>query len=97
MDDMTLQQYINMYKQPLNESSMKAILQLTEVAVENPKPASQFRLQIKMLSRGQTRRPKKMWLEERMWASRGAGNKKAKKEKKKGMIQKKEAHAVALA
>jgi hypothetical protein len=39
-----------------------------------------------MLSRGQTRRPKKMWLEERMWASRGAGNKKAKKEKK-------EAHA----
>jgi hypothetical protein len=39
-----------------------------------------------MLSRGQTRRPKKMWLEERMWASRGACNKKAKKEKK-------EAHA----
>jgi hypothetical protein len=37
MDDMTLQQYINMYKQPLNESSMKAILQLTEVAVEKKK------------------------------------------------------------
>lgn len=31
MDDMTLQQYINMYKQPLNETSRQAILKLTEV------------------------------------------------------------------
>lgn len=33
IDDMTLQQYINMYKQPLNEISRQAILKLTEVAV----------------------------------------------------------------
>jgi hypothetical protein len=31
MEDMTLQQYLDMYKQPLNEESLKAIEKLTEI------------------------------------------------------------------
>jgi hypothetical protein len=34
LDDMTLQKYLDMYKQPLNEESMQAIIKLTEVAGE---------------------------------------------------------------
>lgn len=34
MDNMTLRQYINMYKKPLEKESMEAIMQLTEVAQE---------------------------------------------------------------
>jgi hypothetical protein len=42
MDDMTLLQYINMYKKPLDEDSMGAILQLIEVAVEKKKKKSKI-------------------------------------------------------
>jgi hypothetical protein len=34
LDEMTLQQYLNMYKNPLNEEAMEAITKLSEVAVE---------------------------------------------------------------
>jgi hypothetical protein len=34
---MTLQQYIEMYKHPLNEESVQAILKLTEVVAEKKK------------------------------------------------------------
>jgi hypothetical protein len=34
LDEMTLQRYIQMYNQPLTDTSMQAILQLTEVAVD---------------------------------------------------------------
>jgi hypothetical protein len=37
LDDMTLKQYLDMYKKPLNEDSMEAILKLTEVAAEKRK------------------------------------------------------------
>jgi hypothetical protein len=37
LDDMMLQQYIDMYKHPLNEESMHAILKLTKVATEKKK------------------------------------------------------------
>jgi arsenate reductase-like glutaredoxin family protein len=37
LDDMTLQQYIDMYEHPLNEESLQAILKLTEVATEKKK------------------------------------------------------------
>jgi hypothetical protein len=37
LDDMTLQKYLDMYKQPLNEESMQAIIKLTEVAGEKIK------------------------------------------------------------
>jgi spore cortex formation protein SpoVR/YcgB (stage V sporulation) len=37
MDTMTLQQYLDMYKQPLTEKSMDAISKLTEVAVDKTK------------------------------------------------------------
>jgi hypothetical protein len=34
LDSMTLKQYLDMYKQPLNEESMEAIEKLTEVVVD---------------------------------------------------------------
>jgi hypothetical protein len=34
LDRMTLQQYLDLYKQPLNEQAMDAIIKLTEVASE---------------------------------------------------------------
>jgi hypothetical protein len=37
LEDMTLQQYLNLYKQPLLEDSMQAIVTLTEVAVNKQK------------------------------------------------------------
>jgi hypothetical protein len=37
LDDMTLQQYVDMYKQPLLEQAMDAIVKLTEVADEKKK------------------------------------------------------------
>jgi hypothetical protein len=37
LEEMTLQQYLDMYKQPLSDQSMEAILQLTEVAVDKKK------------------------------------------------------------
>jgi hypothetical protein len=36
-EDMTLQQYLNMFKEPLSDNSMQAILKLTEVAVGKEK------------------------------------------------------------
>jgi hypothetical protein len=37
LEDTTLQDYLDMYKKPLYDDSMQAILQLTEVAVEKKK------------------------------------------------------------
>jgi hypothetical protein len=37
LEGMTLQQYIDMYKQPLSKNSREAILKLTEVAMEKKK------------------------------------------------------------
>jgi sugar diacid utilization regulator len=37
LEDTTLQDYLDMYKKPLSDDSMQAILQLTEVAVEKKK------------------------------------------------------------
>jgi hypothetical protein len=37
LDNLTLQQYLDMYKQPLTDQSMEAILQLTDVAVQKEK------------------------------------------------------------
>jgi hypothetical protein len=34
IDRMTLQQYLDLYKQPLNEQAIDAIIKLTEVASE---------------------------------------------------------------
>jgi hypothetical protein len=34
LDRMTLQQYLDLYKQPLNEQAIYAIIKLTEVASE---------------------------------------------------------------
>jgi predicted solute-binding protein len=34
LDQMTLKHYLNMYNMPLFEQSMKAVLELTEVAVD---------------------------------------------------------------
>lgn len=34
LDTMTLQQYINLYKQPMTESSMKAIEKLSEITTK---------------------------------------------------------------
>jgi hypothetical protein len=34
LDRMTLQQYLDLYKQPLNEQAIDAIIKLTEVASE---------------------------------------------------------------
>jgi hypothetical protein len=39
-EDMTLQQYLNMFKEPLSDNSMQAILKLTEVAVGKEKKKS---------------------------------------------------------
>jgi hypothetical protein len=40
LDDMTLQEYLHMYKKPLTKDSMEAIIQLTEVAQEKKKKKS---------------------------------------------------------
>jgi hypothetical protein len=40
LEQMTLQQYMNMYKEPLVDDSMNAILNLTEVAEEKEKKRS---------------------------------------------------------
>jgi hypothetical protein len=37
LDKLTLQQYLDLYNQPLNDSSTNAILNLTKVAVEKEK------------------------------------------------------------
>lgn len=37
MDNMTLQQYVNLYKQPLTEDNVLAIEKLTEVATKKKK------------------------------------------------------------
>jgi hypothetical protein len=37
LDDITLQQYLDIYKKPLPDSSMQAILKLSEVVTENKK------------------------------------------------------------
>jgi hypothetical protein len=37
LDKMTLQQYLDLYKESLSEKSMEAILNLTEVAVDKEK------------------------------------------------------------
>jgi hypothetical protein len=37
LEDQTLQQYLDMYKKPLPDSSMQAILNLSEVASESKK------------------------------------------------------------
>jgi hypothetical protein len=37
LEGMTLQQYIDMYKQPLSENSRETILKLSEVAMEKKK------------------------------------------------------------
>jgi hypothetical protein len=37
LDNMIVQQYVNMYKDPLTDTSMEAILKLTEVATKKKK------------------------------------------------------------
>jgi hypothetical protein len=44
LEQMTLQQYIDMYKEPLPENSMEAILKLTEVAEEKEKKKSKSKM-----------------------------------------------------
>jgi hypothetical protein len=39
-EDMTLQQYLNMFKEPLSDNSMQAIFKLTEVASGKEKKKS---------------------------------------------------------
>jgi hypothetical protein len=43
LDEMTLQDYLNMYKEPLSNESMKAIVKLTEVAKEKKKSKTKVR------------------------------------------------------
>jgi hypothetical protein len=47
LDDLTLQQYLDLYKQPLSENSMKSILSLTEVAVDKGKKKKKKKKQAK--------------------------------------------------
>jgi hypothetical protein len=85
MDDMTLQQYINMYKKPLNENSMEAILQLTEVAVEKNKKKS------KASRTSKTTKTKKREANQKgieLMVEEAYGDSKiTKKEKRKGLIR----------
>jgi hypothetical protein len=43
LDDMTLKDYMNMYKKPLSKDSMGAILKLTEVAQEKKKKKNKIK------------------------------------------------------
>jgi hypothetical protein len=47
MDNMMLQQYINMCKEPLHENSMEAILTLIEVAAGKKKKKNKLKKELK--------------------------------------------------
>jgi hypothetical protein len=49
LDKMTLQQYLDLYKESLSEKSMEAILNLTEVAVDKEKKKKKKQKKDKMV------------------------------------------------